>query len=172
LKYNMIKQFLTDVEWGSLDFLIIDSPPSTGDEPLAVGQLIENADGAIVVTTPQALATDDVRKSISFARKLNLPVIGVIENMSGFTCPECGARIDVFGTHGVSAMRAEMGVPALGSVPFDPGMVRSGDQGTLSTYLTTDAPGAKAFSDVVERILAAVEAPSAHSNGGMTGREE
>jgi ATP-binding protein involved in chromosome partitioning len=172
LKYNMIKQFLTDVEWGTLDFLIIDSPPSTGDEPLAVGQLIENADGAIVVTTPQALATDDVRRSISFARRLNLPVIGVIENMSGLTCPECGAKIDVFGTHGVSAMGTEMGVPVIGSVPFDPGMVRSGDEGTLSAYLTSDAPGARAFSEVVERILAAIEAPSAHPDSKKTGREE
>jgi ATP-binding protein involved in chromosome partitioning len=168
LKYNMIKQFLTDVEWGDLDFLIVDSPPSTGDEPLAIGQLIENADGAIIVTTPQALATDDVRKSISFARKLNLPVIGVIENMSGLTCPECGARIDVFGTHGGNAMGLEMGVPLLGSIPVDPGMVRSGDEGTLDAYLTSDAPGARAFADVVGKILAAVDDASTTAHGSAT----
>jgi Mrp family chromosome partitioning ATPase len=173
LKYNMIKQFLTDVEWGDLDFLIVDSPPSTGDEPLAIGQLVENADGAIVVTTPQALATDDVRKSISFARKLNLPVIGVIENMSGLTCPECGAKIDVFGAHGGGdAMGRQMGVPVLGSIPVDPGIVRSGDDGALDAYLASDAPGAKAFVEVVERILAAVDSPESQPSGSTADREE
>lgn len=157
LKYNMIRQFLTDVEWGSLDFLIVDSPPSTGDEPLAIGQLLEDADGAIVVTTPQALATDDVRKSINFARRLNLPVIGVIENMSGLTCPECGARIDIFGSDGGDAMGRQMGVPVLGRIPVDPGIVRAGDSGELDGYLKSDAAGARAFVDVVERIIAAVD---------------
>jgi ATP-binding protein involved in chromosome partitioning len=157
LKYNMIKQFLADVEWGALDFLIVDSPPSTGDEPLAIGQLVENADGAIVVTTPQALATDDVRKSINFARKLNLPVIGVIENMSGFTCPECGARIDVFGVDGAETLGRQMGVPVLGSIPVDPEIVRAGDRGTLDGYLQSEAAGARAFVEVVERIVAAVD---------------
>jgi Mrp family chromosome partitioning ATPase len=160
LKYNMIKQFLADVEWGDLDFLIVDSPPSTGDEPLAIGQLIENADGAVVITTPQALATDDVRKSIGFARRLNLPVIGVIENMSGLVCPECGARIDVFGSRGADAIGRQMGVPALGSIPIDPRIVRSGDDGALDDYLASDAPGARAFAEVVGRIVAAVESPT------------
>jgi Mrp family chromosome partitioning ATPase len=159
LKYNMIKQFLADVEWGDLDFLIVDSPPSTGDEPLAIGQLVKDADGAIVVTTPQALATDDVRKSINFARKLDLPVIGVIENMSGLTCPECGARIDVFGSDGGGLMSRQMDVPVLGSIPVDPGMVRAGDCGGLDGYLRSDAPGARAFVEVVEEILASVDPP-------------
>jgi len=174
LKYNMIKQFLTDVEWGDLDFLIIDSPPSTGDEPLAIGQLVEDADGAIIVTTPQALATDDVRKSISFARKMNLPVIGLIENMSGLTCPECGAKIDVFGSHGGSAMGLDMGIPVLGSIPIDPAIVQSGDRGALAGYLKSDAPGAKAFAGVVERILAAVRSASTDPMGSSstTDREE
>ncbi|KPL01496.1 MAG: hypothetical protein AMK75_04625, partial [Planctomycetes bacterium SM23_65] len=158
LKYNMIKQFLTDVDWGDLDFLIVDSPPSTGDEPLAIGQLVADADGAILVTTPQILATDDVRRSINFARQLNLPVIGVIENMSGLVCPECGAKIDIFGSHGGEAMSRDMGVPVLGSIPVDPGIVRSGDSGALDTYLRSDAPGARAFSAVVEKILEAVDA--------------
>jgi Mrp family chromosome partitioning ATPase len=171
LKYNMIKQFLTDVEWGDLDFLIVDSPPSTGDEPLAIGQLIEDADGAIVVTTPQALATDDVRRSINFARKLNLPVIGVIENMSGLTCPECGARIDVFGLHGGDAMGRQMGVPVLGSIPVDPGIVQFGDRGDLDGYLRSDAPGARAFIRVVERILVAIDDAAAEPRVGETDRE-
>jgi Mrp family chromosome partitioning ATPase len=167
----MIKQFLTDVEWGDLDFLIVDSPPSTGDEPLAIGQLIEDADGAIVVTTPQALATDDVRRSINFARKLNLPVIGVIENMSGLTCPECGARIDVFGLHGGDAMGRQMGVPVLGSIPVDPGIVQFGDRGDLDGYLRSDAPGARAFIRVVERILVAIDDAAAEPRVGETDRE-
>lgn len=172
LKYNMIKQFLTDVEWGDLDFLIVDSPPSTGDEPLAIGQLVEDADGAIVVTTPQALATDDVRKSINFARKLNLPVIGVIENMSGLTCPECGTKIDLFGSHGGGTMGLEMGVPVLGSIPVDPGIVRSGDRGDLDGYLRSDAPGARAFVEVVERIVAAVRSPTTSPPSSKIDREE
>ncbi len=172
LKYNMIKQFLTDVEWGDLDFLIVDSPPSTGDEPLAIAQLIEDADGAVVVTTPQALATDDVRRSINFARKLNLPVIGVIENMSGLVCPECGARIDLFGSHGGEAMGRQMGVPVLGSIPVDPGMVRSGDEGDLDGYLRSGSPGARAFVGVVERILAAVDSASTGPLNVETDRKE
>lgn len=172
LKYNMIRQFLTDVDWGALDFLIVDSPPSTGDEPLAIGQLIDDADGAVVVTTPQALATDDVRRSINFARQLGLPVIGVIENMSGLVCPECGARIDLFGSHGGDAMGREMGVPVLGSIPVDPAMVVSGDTGDLEGYLRSDAPGARAFVEVVERILGAVEAASAGPRKGDTDEQE
>jgi len=172
LKYNMIKQFLTDVDWGTLDFLVVDSPPSTGDEPLAIAQLVEDADGAIVVTTPQALATDDVRRSINFARQLGLPVIGVIENMSGLVCPECGARIDLFGSHGGGAMGREMGVPVLGSIPVDPAMVVSGDTGDLEGYLRSDAPGARAFVDVVERILGAVDAAPIDPRNDGTHEEE
>jgi ATP-binding protein involved in chromosome partitioning len=168
LKYNMIKQFLSDVDWGDLDFLIVDSPPSTGDEPLAIGQLVKDADGAIVVTTPQILATDDVRRSINFARQLSLPVIGVIENMSGLICPECGARIDIFGSHGGEEMSREMGVPVLGNIPVDPGIVRSGDSGALDAYLRSDAPGAEAFASVVEKILQAVDAASINTGLGNT----
>src|SRR6056297_1108244 len=97
LKYSVIKQFLKDVNWGELDYLVIDSPPGTGDEPLSVCQLVENLDGAVIVTTPQKLAAVDVRKSISFARELKIPILGLIENMSGFVCPECGTMTPIFG---------------------------------------------------------------------------
>jgi ATP-binding protein involved in chromosome partitioning len=92
MKHNLIKQFITDVEWGQLDYLIIDCPPGTGDEPLSVVQLIGSADGAIIITTAQQLSVIDVKKCITFCRQLNLPVLGVIENMSGFICPKCGQR--------------------------------------------------------------------------------
>jgi Mrp family chromosome partitioning ATPase len=157
LKHGVIKQFLKDVEWGDLDYLIIDSPPGTGDEPLSVAQLIDDADGAVIVTTPQAVAISDVRKSISFARQVNVPVLGVIENMSGFICPECGARTDLFGSGGGKKMAVEMGVPFLGSIPIDPGIVPAGDSGELPAYLSGGSPGAAAFADIVKRLVATVE---------------
>lgn len=129
MKYGVIKQFLKDVQWGELDYLIIDSPPGTGDEPLAVCQLIENPEGAIVVTTPQELAILDVRKSITFCKQLNVPVLGVIENMSGFLCPKCGELTEIFKRGGAERMATEMGVPFLGRIPIDPLVVAACDAG-------------------------------------------
>jgi len=129
MKMGVIKQFLTDVNWGELDYLVIDSPPGTGDEPLSVCQLVPEADGAIVVTTPQDVATADVRKSITFCKKLNMPVIGVVENMSGMVCPHCGQTIEEFKSGGGRQMAGEMGVPFLGSIPLHPGVARLGDEG-------------------------------------------
>jgi len=129
MKYQMIKQFIKDVQWGNLDFLIVDSPPGTGDEPLSVIQLLGKADGAIIVTTPQELALADVRKGISFCRSLDLPVLGVLENMSGFVCPKCGERTDIFKSGGGKDMAARMAVPFLGTIPIDPGVVQACDSG-------------------------------------------
>ncbi|MFC1853530.1 iron-sulfur cluster carrier protein MrpORP [candidate division CSSED10-310 bacterium] len=129
LKYGIIKQFLKDVEWGKLDYLIVDSPPGTGDEPLSIAQLIKNADGALIITTPQDLSINDVRKSIEFCRVLNLPVLGVIENMSGFVCPHCNNRIDIFKSGGGKKMAESMMVPFLGSIPLDPDLVTTSDSG-------------------------------------------
>jgi len=129
MKYQMIKQFIKDVQWGSLDFLIVDSPPGTGDEPLSVVQLLGKADGAIIVTTPQELALADVRKGINFCRSLDLPVLGVLENMSGFVCPKCGERTDIFKSGGGKDMAARMAVPFLGKIPIDPEVVRACDLG-------------------------------------------
>ncbi|MCD4690762.1 Mrp/NBP35 family ATP-binding protein [bacterium] len=157
LKYSVIKQFLKDVEWGDLDYLIIDSPPGTGDEPLTVAQLIEDADGALIVTTPQAVAVTDVRKSIDFARRVGLPVLGVIENMSGFVCPGCGKRSDVFGAGGGEEMALDMGVPFLGRIPIDPALVASGDAGGLGEFITGTTAGAESFRAVVEGIIKIVE---------------
>ena len=131
-KYAVIKQFLKDVEWGTLDYLIVDLPPGTGDEPLSIAQMIGDADGAIVVTTSQEVALADVRKSIYFCRKLNLPVLGVIENMSGYTCPKCGEITDVFKQGGAKKMCRIMNLQFAGSIPLIPAIVDAGDNGSIA----------------------------------------
>ncbi len=152
-KMKMIRQFLADVEWGPLDYLIVDCPPGTGDEPLAVAQLIEDATGAVIVTTPQDLAILDVRKSISFCKTMKVNVLGVIENMSGFTCPNCGEVVDIFSSGGGEAMAEDMGVPFLGRIPLDPDISRSGDEGIPLSFVGAKSEASRAFAQVVERIL-------------------
>ncbi len=158
-KYGVIRQFLTDVEWGDLDYLVVDAPPGTGDEPLAVIQLLGNADGAIVVTTPQELSVQDVRRCIGFCRQLDLPVLGVVENMSGFTCPRCGEIVSIFGADGGRAMAEEMGVPYLGAVPIDPEIVISGDAGTPMVQANPHSPAAMALGRIARSVLG----PELHS---------
>lgn len=155
MKYTVIKQFLSDVEWGDLDYLIVDSPPGTGDEPLSICQLIDNADGAVVVTTPQDVALIDVRKSVSFCKQLNMPVIGVIENMSGFTCPHCGKETNIFKNGGGSKMAEDMGVPYLGEIPIDSHIVVSGDSGNPfhGNNEAGETPAHQSFSHIVDTIL-------------------
>jgi len=153
MKYQMIKQFLKDVQWGNLDFLIVDSPPGTGDEPLSVVQLLEKADGAIIVTTPQEVALSDVRRCITFCRNLNLPVIGVLENMSGFVCPNCGEKTDVFKSGGGEIMANEMHVPFLGRIPIDPQIVEACDSGRPFVYHYNQTQAAKAFEKILNPIL-------------------
>ena len=153
MKYHMIKQFLKDVQWGNLDFLIVDSPPGTGDEPLSVVQLLENADGAIIVTTPQEVALSDVRKCITFCRNLNLTVIGVLENMSGFVCPKCGQRTDIFKSGGGEIMAGQMDVPFLGRIPIDPQIVDACDSGQPFIYHYNQSQTAKAFEKVLNPII-------------------
>ena len=152
-KFGLIKQFLRDVEWGDLDYLVVDAPPGTGDEPLAVAQLIENADGAVVVTTPQEVAVQDVRRCIVFCRQVEVPVLGVVENMSGFTCPKCGERVEIFGADGGRAMAEEMGVPFLGAIPIEPEVVLSGDGGTPIVRSKPGSETAKAFARIVGALL-------------------
>jgi len=130
MKAGVIKQFLTDVVWGELDYLIIDSPPGTGDEPLSICQLIGSSlDGAVIVTTPQRVAAVDVRKSITFCRQLEVPVLGVVENMSGFACPKCGEITPILRTGGGKRIADDMGVPFLGSIPIDPQIAEACDSG-------------------------------------------
>jgi Mrp family chromosome partitioning ATPase len=155
IKYSAIQQFIGDVDWGDLDFLIIDSPPGTGDEPLTVAQTIKDA-RAIIVTTPQEVALADVRKSISFCRTLSMEIFGVIENMSGFTCPHCNQTIDLFGSGGGEATATSMGLTFLGRIPFDPKVVLCGDSGTCYSERNSDSAVTQAFDDIAERMSALV----------------
>ena len=157
LKYNVIRQFLKDVVWGHLDYLVIDSPPGTGDEPLSVAQLVGSPAAAVLVTTPQDLAISDVRRCVSFCNALSLPVAGIIENMSGLVCPKCGQQIDLFKSGGGKALAREMSVPFLGTIPIEPQIVDSGDAGTPFIEQHAKTTSGTAFTGVVNRILAAKE---------------
>jgi len=154
LKYNIIKEFLQHVMWGNLDYLVIDAPPGTGDEPLSVGQLIKERASAVIVTTPQQVATIDVAKCITFCNQLHLPVAGIIENMSGFICPHCGKEVDIFSKGGGKELASRMNVPFLGAVPLDPDIVRSGDSGEPYVLSYANTETANRFDEVVEKITA------------------
>lgn len=154
-KFGVIKQFLKDVEWGELDYLVVDSPPGTGDEPLAVAQFIEKADGAVVVTTPQQVAVQDVRRCVVFCRQVDVPVLGVVENMSGFACPKCGEVTRIFGADGGREMAEEMGVPYLAAIPIDPEVVAAGDSGTPTVQARPHSETAQALCRIVSTLLKA-----------------
>jgi Mrp family chromosome partitioning ATPase len=151
LKFSAIKQFIGDIDWGNLDFLIIDAPPGTGDEPLTVAQTISDAK-AIIVTTPQEVALADVRKSINFCKTVKMEIYGLIENMSGFSCPHCGEMIELFGSGGGEKTANQMGVRFLGRIPFDPKMVACGDSGVCYQESHSDSAVTKAFTDVAETM--------------------
>ena len=153
LKMITIKQFLADVNWGALDYLIVDSPPGTGDEPLSVCQLIPNINGAIIVTTPQEVAILDSRKSVIFAKELKVPVVGIIENMSGFICPHCNKEIDLFGTGGGEKSADDLKVPFLGKIPVEPEMVKLGDSGKPFLSISKVSPAATVMGRIVNKII-------------------
>jgi len=153
MKMGVIKQLLTDVQWGELDYLIVDFPPGTGDEPLSVAQLIPESDGAVIVTTPQDLSLQDVRKSINFCRHLKIPVLGVIENMSGLVCPHCQKMIEVFKSGGGETMAKEMGVPFLGRIPMDPQIVGGSDEGKPFVYHHRETESAQAFIRAIQPVF-------------------
>ncbi len=157
LKMSVIKQFLKDVAWGDLDYLIIDSPPGTGDEPLSVAQLAAPVTGAVIVTTPQSVATADVRKSINFCRQLKMPVLGVVENMSGFVCPKCGEVSYIFNSGGGEKMAEAMQVPFLGRIPIDANVGLACDAGAPFVYHYSRTETAKAFERVIAPVLALSE---------------
>ncbi len=154
LKMGAIKQFLMDVAWGDLDWLVIDSPPGTGDEPLSVCQLIPGITGAVIVTTPQKVAAVDVRKSITFCRRLGVPVLGVVENMSGFACPKCGEISNVFSSGGGRRIAEGMKVPFLGAIPIDPAIAASGDDGRPYVRAFAASPTAAVLHGVITPLLA------------------
>lgn len=151
LKIQAIRQFVSDMDWGELDYLIIDAPPGTGDEPLSVAQTIPNVK-AVVVTTPQKVALADVRKSINFCKIVGLEITGVVENMSGFVCPHCNETVDIFKSGGGEEVAREFELPFLGRVPMDPKVVVAGDDG--SPYLSSDgdSPAITAFAEVINGV--------------------
>ena len=157
VKMGALKQFIEDVNWGELDYLVIDMPPGTGDEALSIVQLIPKADGMVIVTTPQDVALLDSRKSLVFAAETHIPIIGIVENMSGFVCPHCGEVTDIFKSGGGEATAKDMNVQFLGRVPIEPGIVDCGDNGVPVVLKNPDSASAKAFEDIIDRIIKTVD---------------
>jgi len=151
MKHSAIKQFIGEVEWGNLDYLIIDSPPGTGDEPLTIAQTISDAQ-TIIVTTPQEVSLADVRKSINFCKTVKIQIFGLLENMSGCTCPHCGEMIELFGSGGGEKTAYATGIKFLGKIPFDPKMVTCGDAGTSFQAQYQDSQVTRAFADLADKM--------------------
>lgn len=162
LKMRAIRQLLTDVVWGELDILFIDLPPGTGDEVLSIAQLLPNIDGVVIVTMPGELSHAVVRKAITFTERMYLPVIGVVENMSGYVCPSCGEEVDIFQKGAGEQMAQEAGVPFLGKIPIDPKVSASSDKGVPFVLSNPESPASKAFVEIVEKVEAYLKAK--HSN--------
>ncbi len=161
LKMRAIRQLLTDVVWGELDVLFIDLPPGTGDEVLSIAQLVPNLDGVVIVTMPGELSRAVVGKAITFAERLGLPVIGVVENMSGYVCPNCGERVEIFQGGGGEKLAQERGVPFLGRIPIDPKVSGSSDRGVPFVIEQPDSSASKAFLEIVEKVEAYLKARDA-----------
>lgn len=152
LKMRAIKQFLTEVVWGELDYLFIDLPPGTGDEPLSIAQLLPDMAGVVIVTMPTQLSSSIVKKAVTFAEHLNMQTIGVVENMSGFICPHCGKKTEIFGSGGGEKMSKEVGVPFLGSIPIDPKVGVDTDKGTPFVMANKESAAAQAFQGIVSKV--------------------
>lgn len=165
-KIALIQQLLRDVRWGNLDYLIIDAPPGTGDEPLTIRQLLPDLDGAIIVTTSQEVALEDARKSADFCRKTDLDIIGIVENMSDYSCPRCGEKSPLFGGRGAAAMARDIRVPFLGGIPFDPAIVASADVGRPFVYDYASSDAAIAFSRILPPVLKLKDKKSAPDSTG------
>jgi Mrp family chromosome partitioning ATPase len=160
MKIGAIQQLLGEINWGKLDYLIIDMPPGTSDEPLSVAQSIPENDGAIIVTTPQEVSLLDIYKSLNFAEKLKMPIIGIVENMSGFVCPHCSKKSDIFKSGGGKKAAEKYKVPFLGSIPLDPKIVEGADAGKPFVTQEKDSPAAKAFLKAVVKIEEIVNKPA------------
>ncbi len=153
VKMGLIKQFLRDVAWGELDYLVVDCPPGTGDEPLSVMQLLGKKAYGIIVTTPQEVAIDDVRRSITFCKELENPILGIVENMSGFICPKCKERTDIFLSGGGEKLAKEFNLPLLAKVPLDPEIVRAGEEGYIYIKTHPESEPAKEVNNIVKEAL-------------------
>ncbi|MEJ2241530.1 MAG: Mrp/NBP35 family ATP-binding protein [Candidatus Bathyarchaeota archaeon] len=157
LKMRAIQQFLTDIVWGELDFLFIDLPPGTGDEPLSVMKLLPELDGVIIVTIPSEVSQNVVEKSITFSKQLNVPIIGIVENMSGFVCPTCGTETNIFKSGGGKKIAKKYDIPFLGKIPIDPRICEASDSGHPFVMENPDSPAAKSFAQIVEKIKKYIE---------------
>ncbi|MEW6136888.1 MAG: Mrp/NBP35 family ATP-binding protein [Thermodesulfobacteriota bacterium] len=157
VKHTVFKQFLAEVNWGPLDYLIVDLPPGTGDEPLSIAQLLGNPLWAIVVTTPQDVALLDSRKSVVFARTVEMNLLGIVENMSGLICPHCSGSIDLFRSGGGLKASRDLGVPFLGSIPIDPSLVIGGDTGTPASVADPESVSTKAFQSLAAQVSGMLE---------------
>ncbi len=156
VKMGAIKQFIEDVNWGELDYMIVDLPPGTGDEALTIAQLIPDADGAVIVTTPQDLALMDSRKAIKFAQLLKLRVLGIVENMGAMKCPHCSEMIRMFPGGYSEKAASDLNVELLGSVPFEPGISEQADKG-VPLVTRTESEAAKEFLAIVDKIEGSIE---------------
>ena len=152
LKMTAIRQFLSDIVWGDLDVLLIDLPPGTGDEPLSVAQLLPEMDGVVIVTIPSEVSQSVVKKSAFFARQVGMPIIGIVENMSGFVCPKCGSKADIFQSGGGRKIAEELRIPFLGSIPIEQSVCQDADRGTPFILEHVDSPASKSFMEIVEKI--------------------
>lgn len=155
-KGGAIRQLLSDVRWGPLDFLIVDAPPGTGDEPLSIAQTIPGI-RALVVTTPQRVSVEDVRRSLQFLKKVGLPILGIVENMSGLICPHCQKEIDLFKKGGGEALAREWGVPFLGGVPLEPELVEEADRGRPFLETHAESAAGRAFQAIADGVLRRLE---------------
>ncbi len=153
IKHRMIENFLTDVRWGELDFLVVDSPPGTGDEIISIVQVLDKVDGAIIVATPQDVALADVRRTVKFCKDAAIPIVGIVENMSGFICPHCGKTVEIFKSGGAEKLAEAYKIPFLGRIPLDPSVVMSGDEGKPFMLFNPDSELAKAFSKIIDKVL-------------------
>ncbi|EFL49392.1 ATPase-like, ParA/MinD [Solidesulfovibrio fructosivorans JJ]] len=160
-KAGVIQQLSEQVEWGERDVLVVDCPPGTGDEPLSVLQIFGDKTLALIVTSPQDVAVDDVRRSITFCHQLSTPIIGIVENLSGFVCPSCGAVHDIFSAGGGEKLASEAGVPFLGRIPIDPEVARSGDDGDVFLAVAGKSPSAVAFKKVIAKVIESLNNPPA-----------
>jgi len=152
LKMGAIRQFLEEVDWGDLDYLLVDLPPGTGDESLSILQLLPEMDGVIIVTIPSEVSQAVVKKAVTFARKMNVPILGIVENMSGMLCPHCGEIIEVFSRGGGAKVSDEMGVELLGSIPLDPQVSADSDEGIPFIVKHPDSPAAREFTQIITKI--------------------
>ena len=152
LKMGVIRQFLSDIAWGDLEYLLIDLPPGTGDESLSVLQLLPEMDGVIIVTIPSEVSEDVVRKAVTFSRGMKVPILGIVENMSGVVCPHCGELIEVFGAGGGEHVSSSMDVPLLGKIPLDPRVSSTMDAGKPFIAAEPDTPAAMEFREIVRQI--------------------